>query len=275
MRGVVGGRVLLSGMKTSVAWCVVVAAAWGSSAAGQVEYVIDDGRGNSTGVAFDEWDFVFVNAFTPEPGGEWIAGVSVCWGSAMGGIPAEIVLLDDPDGDGSPAAARVRAVAAAATNPRGNGVFEFVAFDRPRRVCSAFFVGVRIRRASGGLGVNPARLDPEGRASADRAYLAFGSVVNPELALDIERLGEAPVFRRMDANAIPGVWLVRARGVADAGCAADFNGDGFGDFFDYAEFVACFEGEACPACRDADVNGDGFADFFDYEAFVAAFEAGC
>jgi hypothetical protein len=54
-------------------------------------------------------------------------------------------------------------------------------------------------------------------------------------------------------------------------CAADFNGDGFVDFFDYAEFVGTFEG----GDPRADFNGDGFIDFFDYSEFVAAFEAGC
>jgi agmatine/peptidylarginine deiminase len=58
-------------------------------------------------------------------------------------------------------------------------------------------------------------------------------------------------------------------------CGADFNGDGFADFFDYDAFVRCFEGEGCPAGRTADVNEDGFADFFDYNAFVEAYEAGC
>ncbi len=58
-------------------------------------------------------------------------------------------------------------------------------------------------------------------------------------------------------------------------CAADFNGDGFVDFFDFDDFVACFEGGACPTGRSADFNGDGFADFFDYDDYVAAFEAGC
>jgi hypothetical protein len=58
-------------------------------------------------------------------------------------------------------------------------------------------------------------------------------------------------------------------------CPADFNGDGFLDFFDYDDFVNCFETGACPPGRSADFNGDGFADFFDYDAFVAAFEAGC
>jgi hypothetical protein len=58
-------------------------------------------------------------------------------------------------------------------------------------------------------------------------------------------------------------------------CPADFNGDGFTDFLDYADYVACFEAGECPAERDADFNGDGFVDFFDYADFVSAFEAGC
>jgi hypothetical protein len=55
--------------------------------------------------------------------------------------------------------------------------------------------------------------------------------------------------------------------------SADFNGDGFTDFFDYDDFVACFEGEGAPGCN-ADFNGDAFIDFFDYDAYVFAFE-GC
>lgn len=62
--------------------------------------------------------------------------------------------------------------------------------------------------------------------------------------------------------------------VADA-CAADFNADGFLDFFDYDDFVGCFESGNCPPGTSADFNGDGFADFFDYDDFVLAFESGC
>jgi endonuclease/exonuclease/phosphatase family metal-dependent hydrolase len=56
---------------------------------------------------------------------------------------------------------------------------------------------------------------------------------------------------------------------------ADFNADGFVDFFDYDDFVACYEGAACPFGEDADFNGDGFVDFFDYDDFVLAYESGC
>ena len=66
-----------------------------------------------------------------------------------------------------------------------------------------------------------------------------------------------------------------ARTACRAGCAADFNQDGFVDFFDYADYVGCFETGSCPAGRTGDFNGDGFVDFFDYGDFVAAFETGC
>lgn len=58
-------------------------------------------------------------------------------------------------------------------------------------------------------------------------------------------------------------------------CGPDFNLDGFVDFFDYADFVHCYEGTACPRGRDADYNLDNFVDFFDYIAYVDDFEHGC
>ena len=58
-------------------------------------------------------------------------------------------------------------------------------------------------------------------------------------------------------------------------CPADFNDDGFLDFFDYDDYVNCFETGTCPPGKTGDFNGDGFADFFDYDDFVGAFEAGC
>lgn len=58
-------------------------------------------------------------------------------------------------------------------------------------------------------------------------------------------------------------------------CPADFNNDGFVDFFDYDAFVLCFETGECPSGKTADFNGDDFVDFFDYDAYVLAFESGC
>lgn len=58
-------------------------------------------------------------------------------------------------------------------------------------------------------------------------------------------------------------------------CPPDFNGDGFLDFFDYDEYVTCFETNVCPPGKTADFNNDSFVDFFDYDAYVEAFETGC
>ncbi len=60
-----------------------------------------------------------------------------------------------------------------------------------------------------------------------------------------------------------------------APCPADFNGDTAVDFFDYDDFVTCFEGGTCPPGTTADFNNDTAVDFFDYDDFVMAFEAGC
>ena len=69
-----------------------------------------------------------------------------------------------------------------------------------------------------------------------------------------------------------GFW---AGGVQPPSCPADFNGDGFLDFFDYDEYVGCFETDVCPPGKTADFNGDAFVDFFDYDDYVLAFETGC
>jgi hypothetical protein len=99
------------------------------------------------------------------------------------------------------------------------------------------------------------------------------------------------VFQVIDANARTGQFatldlppltdetvFLLFYGGADArltvSARADFNQDGFLDFFDYTEFVECFEGN-CPPGLSADFNGDGFVDFFDYLDYVFRFEAGC
>jgi uncharacterized membrane protein len=58
-------------------------------------------------------------------------------------------------------------------------------------------------------------------------------------------------------------------------CPVDINCDNFVDFFDFDDFVACFEGGPCPGGISPDFNADGFVDFFDFDDFVVAFELGC
>jgi hypothetical protein len=58
-------------------------------------------------------------------------------------------------------------------------------------------------------------------------------------------------------------------------CSADFNRDGFVDFFDYDSFIACYEAVECPEGLSADYNRDGYVDPFDIYAFDAVYLAGC
>ncbi len=58
-------------------------------------------------------------------------------------------------------------------------------------------------------------------------------------------------------------------------CPADFNNDGFVDFFDFDDFITCFEGRECPPERSSDFNDDGFSDFFDFDEFMSAFDQSC
>jgi hypothetical protein len=132
------------------------------------------------------------------------------------------------------------------------------------------------------------------------AFLVYSATYNGEQDVYVARLGDydcngngvddtteiaAGTSRDCDGDGIPDECEIAAGTLADsngdgiadvcAPCAADFNGDGFLDFFDYDAFVACFEGAACPPGKTADFNNDQFVDFFDYDAFVLSFETGC
>jgi hypothetical protein len=87
--------------------------------------------------------------------------------------------------------------------------------------------------------------------------------------------GTIEVPRHWIINVVRSSDFFRPNGVFAVYCTADFNEDGFVDFFDYDSFVECFETGVCPPETSADFNGDGFTDFFDYDDFVLAFENGC
>jgi uncharacterized membrane protein len=87
------------------------------------------------------------------------------------------------------------------------------------------------------------------------------------VATDISADGRTIVGQAINPNGCEQAFLVRLPGA----CAADFNADGFVDFFDFDDFVGAFE----TAGPGADFNRDGFVDFFDFDDFTLAFEAGC
>jgi hypothetical protein len=98
---------------------------------------------------------------------------------------------------------------------------------------------------------------------------AFGEAPNDVYSAFVEIAMAAGAFPESRAEGlIDGVVVT---GTLVSSCAADFNADGFLDFFDYGDFVTAFE----TGVGDADFNNDGFVDFFDYADFVTAFELGC
>jgi hypothetical protein len=83
--------------------------------------------------------------------------------------------------------------------------------------------------------------------------------------------GLPSLSRGSSGNFIQSALPIALRLVESIGCPADFNADGFVDFFDFDDFVVAFElGDP-----RSDFNNDGFVDFFDFDDFVAAFEQGC
>jgi RHS repeat-associated protein len=62
-----------------------------------------------------------------------------------------------------------------------------------------------------------------------------------------------------------------AYGVATRHPVADFNRDGFTDFFDDADYDDCYTGAGCPSGQTADMNLDGFVDSFDYDEWDLSF----
>ncbi len=116
---------------------------------------------------------------------------------------------------------------------------------------------------------------------------AYGELLIVSQGGSVRRIVQSPAqFTDCNANGRPDCWDIadgrstdrNGNGVpdeCDPPCGPDFNGDGFLDFFDFSDFVECFEGGPCPPGQDPDYNNDGFPDFFDYDDFIADFETGC
>ncbi len=129
-------------------------------------------------------------------------------------------------------------------------------------------------------------------AGTDVTFAASGDGAPYQWSRDNAELFESARINGAEA----GTLVIRNVGLGDAGgyridaicsrsgnaslevfCRADFNNDGFTDFFDFDAFVECFSAGSCPVtlpARTADFNNDGFADFFDFDDFVGAFESG-
>jgi serine protease AprX len=109
---------------------------------------------------------------------------------------------------------------------------------------------------------------------------ALACIIDARPTRSIDAMRHAMLTTGSDYAAVhrPDPVFVRGYGILDAAataaapdCPADFNADGFLDFFDADDYVSAFE----TGLPSADFNADGFADFFDLDEFVAAFESGC
>lgn len=110
---------------------------------------------------------------------------------------------------------------------------------------------------------------------AQGRFFAFNADLSLRWSVGVTNVNiGAPAFGADGTLVVAGVGT-NVRAYRTERCEADFDGDGFVDFFDLSAFAECFEGGACPPGKSADFDGDGFVDFFDYQAFAAAFEAGC
>ncbi len=149
-----------------------------------------------------------------------------------------------------------------ATNQRRTVIVLDLVDGDPRIVVSTFRSTADVSEGT--------RVDVDGDGVEDEAYVVF---INDDTTM-VSDAGEVYFVGRV----VDGLARTRGDGLfvrKSRPCLADFNGDGFVDFFDFDDYIECFEGAACPPGRSADTNGDGFVDFFDLDEFVALFEAGC
>jgi hypothetical protein len=122
----------------------------------------------------------------------------------------------------------------------------------------------------GAGGLRPVSIGADATGSAYFAAPGAGGVGYNLYRIDRAAGSSDPVAQILDVVEPIGLLVS-----ASPDCPADFNTDGFVDFFDFDDFVACFEGASCPPGQSADFNADGFVDFFDFDDFVAAFDLGC
>jgi len=190
-----------------------------SGAHAAVQYGYDDGTGSvNIGPAFLGqmlWGNYF---YTQSSGGiaqDTITQVSVAFGNIAVGRTVTLCVFEDPDADGDPANAVIRATASGLTSlPRTN---TFINYDVAATKISsgAFFVAALMditSTSTTSAGDRPGRLDPQ--TNSGRSWYFADSVMN------LNNLGGSPISLNMANNAIPGTWMVRATAIPAPGAAA-------------------------------------------------------
>lgn len=218
-----------------------------ASAAGPVEYAIDDGDGNTNQgppSTFDP-DTLWGNYFEAVPGGERITSISVAFGPTFPtGGTVKVWLFDDPDDDLDPRNAVP--IASAQAEYDGTSGDTFVEFPiTPTEVSGGFFVAANAFLL-GGVD-RPLRVDTD--SPGDRSWFFYDGEID-DVAGDLNAAAFGTRMDNPDFVIFPGAFMVRAMG-EPAGPAADFNGDGMVGGADLAILISAW---GTPA---ADLDGDG------------------
>lgn len=178
-----------------------------------VSYQLDDGtREQFIGEANPSGDILWLNQFNVMPGGSIITSIGVVWGQVPNGTPATLLVYDDPNNDGNPIDAVLRAtapttVANALTNTFNNVPIGPIFAGDPG---DSFFIAAFVAAGSPPQQFFPAAEDindPDHR----RSWLASGAPG----AGDLNNLGTFQFFGRIDDFGFPGDWLLRAEAVPE------------------------------------------------------------
>ena len=261
-----------------------------------VEYLVDDGtrEGNygATGIV----DYIWLNHFVVEPGGEWIAEIRVVLGNAFAGTPYQVALWDDPNGDGAPDDASVIATAPAIAANGNSNVFNATSivptFVGPAG--TSFFAGVIYRDEFGNQ--FPVGVDTD-LPIAEQSWVAISPMVDPNNLSDAAIYGYLYVANALiraygsdgvlpldcNGNGVPDDCDIadglegdaNGNGIPDSceGCVADLDGDGLVGAGDLAIVLASWSIDgSCGGC-EGDLDGDGVVDAGDLASVLAAWGA--
>ena len=226
-----------------------------------VEYRYDDGTSEANLGVTAPVDFVWLNRFVVEPGGEWISAIEVAWANTFAGVPAQVVLWRDPNGDGNPVDAQVIQLVGTVTANVNSNTFNTVSIP-PTYVGEAgtsFFAGVRYDDV---FNTAPIPLDQDGDGDG-QSWL--GWTVNQPI--DLNNLAGAGIYQFSADDFL--LRVVGGDGSLERDCNANLTLDAC-DIADGGSDDANGNGTPDECECIGDVDGDGTIAFGDLLAVLSA-----
>ena len=177
--------------------------------------VVDDGASEGDVGNNALGNFIWLNAFQVEVGGEVLRSVDLAFGGGIpAGDPVTVHVWTDPTNDGDPTDA-VRRISVT-VNAVAPGTSQFTTVDVPDFVLGKagtwFFVGAQTFNTP-----FPAPRDIQ-NPSALRSWVSAATTLEDA---DPDDLSAAGLFGLIDSYGLPGNWLVRARSSRDGDCNAN------------------------------------------------------